>query len=519
MYAKRFLISAFNTYHMLSNLTPKKVLYFLLLPLVIFSACKKNQTANPDNTLAKTPTIESIVPNRGLPGDTVNLNGSNFSSTTTENYVTFNGKKAIVITATTTKLTVKAPIDGSTGNLEVQVKNSDLITGGLFTYTQAISITAITPLKAQVGESVIITGVNFKEHRDDNTVLFNGIKAVLTSSSPTKITATVPQGATGGKIQVLVDKQVATNTDFTLVSFAATLAWQEVATLSGINDRSIGATKGDITLFASPKNNHLYRVANGQITNVFDNLQYANGSVETIASTSKNFFVVVNGTFYRSEDGLKWTTQPQFGSRLTIVGNKLISFTFGRSYLSTDEGVKWTEYTDPLSNLFINDVEFDNGIPPIYATDMDNINQYTIQARSAGGRALFRSSGDNNWIRAKGNLANLSDIPVNLVSGGGNLFSIAISPSTLERRVYKSLDQGDNWFKINEDKVNILKTVGGYIVYGADDLNLSFNKGHSFLKYSIPAGYIIGGIEIADGTVYIFCKNSNGVIKLFKAQL
>lgn len=85
----------------------------------------------------------------------------------------------------------------------------------------APTIASFTPASGPVGTSVTITGTNFAATASDNTVTFNGTAASVTLSSPTSLRATVPTGATSGKITITVANQTATSSaDFTVTPAA-----------------------------------------------------------------------------------------------------------------------------------------------------------------------------------------------------------------------------------------------------------------------------------------------------------
>ncbi len=83
------------------------------------------------------------------------------------------------------------------------------------------TITSFTPTFGLVGITVTITGTNFSTTPASNTVQFNGTTAVVTASTATSITTSVPSGATTGKISVTVGGNTATSaTDFTVTTTA-----------------------------------------------------------------------------------------------------------------------------------------------------------------------------------------------------------------------------------------------------------------------------------------------------------
>ncbi|QOI97356.1 MAG: gliding motility-associated C-terminal domain-containing protein [Flammeovirgaceae bacterium] len=78
-------------------------------------------------------------------------------------------------------------------------------------------ITDFLPVSGPVGTVVVINGLNFSTTPADNIVEFNGTPAVVTASTTTSITTTVPPGATTGPISVTVSGLTGiSSTDFTV---------------------------------------------------------------------------------------------------------------------------------------------------------------------------------------------------------------------------------------------------------------------------------------------------------------
>ncbi len=70
-------------------------------------------------------------------------------------------------------------------------------------------ITAVTPAKAAVGTSVIITGTNFSPVAANDIVYFGAVKVTPTLASATSLTVTVPFGATYDFITVTTGNRTA----------------------------------------------------------------------------------------------------------------------------------------------------------------------------------------------------------------------------------------------------------------------------------------------------------------------
>lgn len=82
-------------------------------------------------------------------------------------------------------------------------------------FAQAPIINSFSPISAEPGNNVIISGSNFNSTPANNTVYFGGTKATVTSASPTSLNVTVPMGATHSLISVSTSAGVAlSNTTF-----------------------------------------------------------------------------------------------------------------------------------------------------------------------------------------------------------------------------------------------------------------------------------------------------------------
>jgi hypothetical protein len=96
------------------------------------------------------------------------------------------------------------------------------------------TISGFSPSSGAVGTSVTISGSNFSSP----TVKFNGTTATITASTATSITATVPSGATSGKITVEVAGQTTATsaTDFTVVAAGAPLVAVSPTSATGLTN-------------------------------------------------------------------------------------------------------------------------------------------------------------------------------------------------------------------------------------------------------------------------------------------
>ncbi len=88
--------------------------------------------------------------------------------------------------------------------------------------TNPPTISGFTPPEGPVGTEVTINGSNFSATNNENKVKFNSTNATVTTSSSSQLKATVPSGATTGKISVEVGGKTATSSGtFTVTNSTA----------------------------------------------------------------------------------------------------------------------------------------------------------------------------------------------------------------------------------------------------------------------------------------------------------
>jgi len=97
------------------------------------------------------------------------------------------------------------------------------------------TISTFTPTFGVVGTTVTISGTNFSSTLSSNIVKFNGTTASLSSGSTTQLIATVPSGASTGKISVTVGSNTATSSgDFTITTPPASSTYDSELDFSGV---------------------------------------------------------------------------------------------------------------------------------------------------------------------------------------------------------------------------------------------------------------------------------------------
>ncbi|MBN9349893.1 MAG: IPT/TIG domain-containing protein [Chitinophagaceae bacterium] len=108
----------------------------IALSATVFSACKKN------NDVETNVQITGITPDSGRYSTIVTITGTGFSTNASENLVKFNGKDAVVQSATPSQLTVVVPKGAGTGPLSITV-GSKSATYPVFNYILTVTVSTL----------------------------------------------------------------------------------------------------------------------------------------------------------------------------------------------------------------------------------------------------------------------------------------------------------------------------------------------------------------------------------------
>jgi hypothetical protein len=141
------------------------------------------------------PTITGFTPATGTVKQVVTITGTRFTGTTT---VSFNSAAAQFRVDSDTQIRAQVPAGATTGPITVSTPGGTATSSTSFKVRP--KITGFSPTSGPVGATVTIVGSGFT---GATGVRFNGTSAVFTVVSSTRITATVPAGATNGRIGVL----------------------------------------------------------------------------------------------------------------------------------------------------------------------------------------------------------------------------------------------------------------------------------------------------------------------------
>ena len=178
------------------------------------------------------PSITKLDPNSGLVGSTVVITGSDLNGATAVSFCGASAKCATGVPATFTvnsasQITATVPDGAVSGPIQVTITPTALATSTT-NYTvvsaNAPSISSIDPSVGNIGSEVVIAGDRFT---DATSVKFCGSAKDCSPGAPaefsvndagTQITATVPDAATAGPIQVVTpDGSALSPTDYSIV--------------------------------------------------------------------------------------------------------------------------------------------------------------------------------------------------------------------------------------------------------------------------------------------------------------
>jgi len=150
------------------------------------------------------PTVTGFTPGSGVPGTPVVITGTNFDTATA---VAFDTASTTAFTINSpTQITVNVPSTAKTG--KIKVTNPAGAGWSVGNFLVLPTITSFSPTSGRAGTQVSIYGSTFL---NATSVTINGVAANYTIKSATRINATVPSGATSGKIAVTTPSGTATS--------------------------------------------------------------------------------------------------------------------------------------------------------------------------------------------------------------------------------------------------------------------------------------------------------------------
>ncbi len=148
---------------------------------------------------SSTVSIIGATPQAAGVGAAVKIYGTSFSSTPSQNSVTFNGTVATVTAATFTELDVTVPVGATTGTLKVTAPGGTASSAGPFTVLGPLgpTVTGVSATVVDAGAPLTISGTNFQTTVTNNEVLLGHYQAQPATATASSLVANAPPVGAG----------------------------------------------------------------------------------------------------------------------------------------------------------------------------------------------------------------------------------------------------------------------------------------------------------------------------------
>jgi len=190
--------------------------------------------------------IIEFIPDSGPVGTAVTIFGTGFSTTPSQNTVTFNGVVATVTSATATQIVTTVPTGAITGPISVTSPGGSAASAENFTVsgqTGAPTISGFTPTIGLAATPITVSGTNFQTIPSHNNVTLNISRSIVSSTTTATISMTVPTATGSGRISVRTPYGKATSSgDFFVPPSPYTAADVEFTGRMAIGGSSLTAT-------------------------------------------------------------------------------------------------------------------------------------------------------------------------------------------------------------------------------------------------------------------------------------
>ncbi len=143
------------------------------------------------------PTYSSVSPSSGKTGDSITVNGSNFTGSGSPSATVGGVPATITGYGGNGQFTVTVPAISTSGSKTITYTNpgGTMTATNVFAFTAAPTISGVSPNPASAGQTITITGSNFVA--GSTTVSINGVAATSVSvASTTSLTCVVPNAST-----------------------------------------------------------------------------------------------------------------------------------------------------------------------------------------------------------------------------------------------------------------------------------------------------------------------------------
>jgi uncharacterized protein (TIGR02145 family) len=205
----------------------------------------------PTFTITTLPTISTISPTKYFAEGTVEIEGTNFSTTSGDHNVFFNGIEAEIEEVTSTKITVNVPSNAVTGKVTLTYSGK-IIEGPTFTVIPLPIITSISPERGNQGSTIKVYGENFDTTPKSFLINIAGENAEIISVTSTEITIKAPCCGSG-KVRMEYYNKTIEGPTFTMnpspVISSVTPDYGDIGSVVTINGENFSTTNGDIKVY------------------------------------------------------------------------------------------------------------------------------------------------------------------------------------------------------------------------------------------------------------------------------
>lgn len=197
----------------------KRQLLLLLATGLFLGGCKSGTGSGAE------PVIDSIIPLKGPPGVAVTIKGSGFNPQADKNRIEFNGRRAVVESASSGKVIAIVPENATAGPVEVTV-GGETASGPVFFVDPGLpGIRSLKPQSAQFGETVTVIGFNFSSTPGKNRISINGQDVPVESAAETELVIRIPKGTGSGPVRMTVGDQTVNGLEFTYIPTVTVMTW------------------------------------------------------------------------------------------------------------------------------------------------------------------------------------------------------------------------------------------------------------------------------------------------------
>jgi hypothetical protein len=212
------------------------------------------------------PVIEEIAPTGGFPGTVVTITGKHFGHDSIKLRVKLGDEIVKILSFTDTRIEAQIPKDARSAKIsvEVQGRGGD-ITEEEFEVWVPVKLFAFSPVKGEVGTTVVIKGQGFSTDLDEMKVTLDGRPVKVVALTPEQIQVEIPEHADSGYFQVSVQDRgppVVSSSRFKVVYPPQIASFSPHAGLPGtlltVQGRNFGNVIDDIRVLVGPPDRQQY---------------------------------------------------------------------------------------------------------------------------------------------------------------------------------------------------------------------------------------------------------------------